>query len=142
MENRGWRLVAVGLFSHPLRCSCGRPSQHEDRYRRSSEFIQVLRGIWTQSLYSFKGDFYNYIDYNLSPKPLTSDETQPDGTIKKQTGPTIFIGGNSPAAREVAAAHSDWFFMNGNTDEVLRDYIHDVRAKSFAQGRKVKTAIK
>jgi alkanesulfonate monooxygenase SsuD/methylene tetrahydromethanopterin reductase-like flavin-dependent oxidoreductase (luciferase family) len=52
------------------------------------------------------------------------------------------MGGNSVAAREMAARHCDWFFMNGNTDEVFAQYITDVREQSHALGRKVQTAIK
>jgi hypothetical protein len=32
--------------------------EHDERYRRSEEFIQILKGFWTQERFTFKGDFY------------------------------------------------------------------------------------
>jgi dimethylsulfone monooxygenase len=31
---------------------------HDERYRRSEEFIRVLKGMWTEDEFHFKGDFY------------------------------------------------------------------------------------
>lgn len=31
---------------------------HDERYRRSAEFLQVLRKIWTEDEVDFRGDFY------------------------------------------------------------------------------------
>ncbi|MGF1954263.1 LLM class flavin-dependent oxidoreductase, partial [Lactococcus lactis] len=43
--------------------------EHDERYRRSNEFIRALKGIWTQDDFTFKGDFYRFNNYTLSPKP-------------------------------------------------------------------------
>ncbi|MDA4685668.1 LLM class flavin-dependent oxidoreductase, partial [Enterobacter hormaechei] len=59
--------------------------EHDERYRRSNEFIRVLKGIWTQDKFTFKGDFYRINDYTLSPKPL------------QKPHPEIFQGGSSRA---------------------------------------------
>jgi dimethyl sulfone monooxygenase SfnG len=83
---------------------------HAERYRRSREFIECLRGIWTQEKFTFKGDFYQFHDYPLSPKPLKW-EGRPH--------PEIFQGGNSIDARENAATVSDYYFMNGNSESTL-----------------------
>ena len=40
--------------------------EHDERYRRSKEFIQALKGIWTQDNFTFKGDFYRFNDYTLA----------------------------------------------------------------------------
>jgi len=32
--------------------------EHDERYRRSEEFIRVLKGSWTAPGFSFAGDFY------------------------------------------------------------------------------------
>src|ERR1700749_4995468 len=44
---------------------------HDERYRRSEEFIRCLRGIWTEDSFTFAGDFYRFRDYSLRPKPLS-----------------------------------------------------------------------
>lgn len=77
---------------------------HAERYRRSREFIQCLKGIWTEEKFTFKGDFYQFHDYSLKPKPLV---------LPGRPYPEIFQGGNSVDARDNAAVASDYYFMNG-----------------------------
>ena len=77
--------------------------EHDERYRRSEEFIRVLKASWTQDEAEFSGDFYNLHGYTLKPKPL------------QKPHPQIFQGGNSTAARQMAGRVSDWYFMNGGS---------------------------
>lgn len=105
---------------------------HAERYRRSNEFIRVLKGIWTapdETGFSFSGDFYRYNNYNLSPKPL------------QRPHPEIFQGGNSDDARDNAAEVSDWYFMNGNDLEGFQTQIEDVKARAAKQSHTVKFAV-
>jgi len=101
---------------------------HDERYRRSEEFIQVLRGIWTQDNFNFSGDFYRFRDYTLKPKPLNPL-------------PQIFQGGSSRAARDMAARVSDWYFTNGNTPEGLKKQVEDIRAKEAGTGHRAKIGV-
>lgn len=103
--------------------------EHDERYRRSEEFIRAVKGVWTQDSFTFKGDFYRFNDYTLKPKPL------------QQPHPEVFQGGNSAAARRMAAAVSDWYFMNGNTLDGHRAQIDEIRAAAAAQGRRVKFGV-
>ncbi|KAL9624661.1 MAG: hypothetical protein Q9160_001015 [Pyrenula sp. 1 TL-2023] len=96
---------------------------HSERYRRSREFIQCLKGIWTQDKWNFSGDFYQFHDYPLQPKPLKW-EGRPH--------PEIFQGGNSIDARENAATVSDYYFMNGNR---FQTQIADVQERARREGR-------
>ncbi|MGE7713179.1 dimethylsulfone monooxygenase SfnG [Priestia megaterium] len=98
---------------------------HDERYRRSEEFINVLRELWKNETTTFKGDFYRLNDAPLKPKPL-----QP---------PKVFQGGNSKAAREMAGRVSDVYFMNGNSIENLKDQIEDVKAN--ANGRDIQFGV-
>ncbi|PWR25007.1 dimethylsulfone monooxygenase SfnG [Zavarzinia aquatilis] len=97
--------------------------EHDERYRRSREFIEVVKGIWTRDNFTYKGDFYQINDFNLRPKPVQAPH------------PEIFQGGNSKAARENAGAVSDWYFMNGNTPEGHKAQIDDVNAIAARNGR-------
>jgi len=101
---------------------------HDERYRRSEEFIRAIRGIWSQDNFTFHGDFYRFNNYTLRPKPL---DPQPE----------IFQGGSSRAARDMAARVSDWYFTNGNTPEGIKAQIDDIRAKAEAEGRTVKIGV-
>ena len=101
---------------------------HDERYRRSEEFIRSLRGIWTQDSFTFAGDFYRFRDYSMKPKPI---DPQPE----------IFQGGSSRAARDMAARVSDWYFTNGNTPEEIRKQVDDIRAKAAANNHSVKIGV-
>ncbi|UZJ57882.1 dimethyl sulfone monooxygenase SfnG [Pseudomonas sp. KU26590] len=103
--------------------------EHDERYRRSEEFIQALKGIWTTDNFTFKGDFYRFHNYTLRPKPI------------QQPHPEIFQGGSSRAARDMAARVSDWYFTNGNTVEGIKAQVNDIRAKAAANGHSVKIGV-
>ncbi|WP_186113554.1 dimethylsulfone monooxygenase SfnG [Burkholderia gladioli] len=103
--------------------------EHDERYRRSEEFIRAVRGVWTEDNFTFRGDFYRFHDYTLKPKPI------------QQPHPEIFQGGNSAAARRMAAAVSDWYFMNGNTLEGHRAQIEEIGAAAAEQGRRVRFGV-
>ena len=103
--------------------------EHDERYRRSNEFIRVLEGIWTQDNFTIKGDFYRINDYTLSPKPPQKPQ------------PEIFQGGSSRAARDNAASVSDWYFTNGNTPEGLKAQIDDIQRKARANDHKVRIGV-
>ncbi|WP_201842745.1 dimethylsulfone monooxygenase SfnG [Microvirga zambiensis] len=101
---------------------------HDERYRRSEEFIRSLRGIWTEDSFTFAGDFYRFRDYSMKPKPI---DPQPE----------IFQGGSSRAARDMAARVSDWYFTNGNTPEEIRKQVDDIQAKAEANNHSVKIGV-
>lgn len=102
---------------------------HDERYRQSEEFIHILKDLWTKKTTTFKGDFYRINHAPLQPKPI------------QQPHPPIFQGGNSKAARKMAAKASDLYFMNGNTLEGLKKQIDEVRQLASEQGRTVKFGV-
>ena len=75
---------------------------------------------------TFKGDFYRINEGWLKPRPISSPH------------PEIFQGGNSKAARRMAAKYSDWYFLNGNSVEGVKEQIDEVRALAAVEGRTVK----
>ncbi|MBK5529486.1 dimethyl sulfone monooxygenase SfnG [Pseudomonas sp. TH06] len=101
--------------------------EHDERYRRSEEFIRSLRGVWSQDNFSFRGDFYRFDNYTLKPKPLGR--------------PEIFQGGSSRAARDMAARVSDWYFTNGNSVEGIKAQVDDIRQKAAANHHSVKVGV-
>ncbi|WP_426445914.1 dimethylsulfone monooxygenase SfnG [Paenibacillus sp. S-38] len=100
---------------------------HNERYRRSEEFIRILKELWTEDSTTFRGDFYRINEAPHKPKP--------------QVLPPVFQGGNSAAARAMAARVSDWYFMNGNTPEGFRSQIEEVKALAAAEGRSLKFGV-
>ncbi|HEY3776334.1 MAG TPA: dimethyl sulfone monooxygenase SfnG [Solirubrobacteraceae bacterium] len=118
--------VVSGWFADEFR-QLGEPwLEHDERYRRSAEFIQALRAIWTQDEANLAGDFYRIRDFSLKPKPL-SWEGRPH--------PEIFQGGNSTAARRNGGLYSDWYFSNGKDFDGVREQLADLRAIAAEAGR-------
>jgi FMNH2-dependent dimethyl sulfone monooxygenase len=101
---------------------------HDERYRRSEEFIRCLKGIWSEDEFNFRGDFYRFTDYTLRPKPLSPL-------------PEVFQGGSSRAARDMAARVSDWYFTNGNTPEGIAKQVDDIRGRAAENGHAVKIGV-
>lgn len=99
---------------------------HDERYRRSAEFIEVVRGLWSNERFDYRGDFYRINDAWLSPRPA--------GPLE------VFQGGNSTAAREMAARHSDWYFMNGGEPDALAEQVREVSTLAAAEGRRLRFA--
>ena len=120
--------VVSGWFKGEF-TSFGEPwLEHDERYRRSEEFIEVLRELWTKDEATYRGDFYQISDAPHKPKP-------------KKGGIPIFQGGNSKAARKMASRVSDWYFMNGNTNSGIKEQIEDVKQLAKKEGREVKFAL-
>ena len=118
--------ILSGWFKDEYR-AFGEPwLDHDERYRRSEEFIQVLKGMWTQDEFTFKGDFFRINQGWLKPRPISKPH------------PEIFQGGNSKAARRMAGKYSDWYFMNGNSVEAVKEQIDEISAIARQEGRTVK----
>lgn len=98
---------------------------HDERYRRSEEFIRALRGIWTTDEFTLAGDFYRIRDFSLKPKPVD---------VAGRAHPEIFQGGNSTAARAMAGRVSDWYLSNGKDYDGLTEQVHDVRRSAAEHG--------
>lgn len=124
--------VAVNVVSGWFRgefTAIGEPwLDHDERYRRSEEFIRALRGIWTEDNFNQRGDFYRFTNYSLKPKPA-------------HPLPEIFQGGSSRAARDMASRVSDWYFTNGNSPEEIKKQVDDIRAKAKANGHSVRVGV-
>ncbi|KLO30133.1 alkanesulfonate monooxygenase [Mycolicibacter heraklionensis] len=100
--------------------------EHDERYRRSAEFIQALRAIWTEDPANLAGDFYRIRNFRLQPKPLSWDG---------RPHPEIFQGGNSTAARNNGGRYSDWYFSNGNDFDGVNAQLADLRRVAADSGR-------
>lgn len=103
--------------------------EHGERYRRSAEFIQILRGLWTEEEFNFRGDFYTIKDFTLRPGPVE---------VPGRAHPEIFQGGNSTAARFNGGAHSDWYFSNGKDFDGFTEQYDEVSQVAAERGRTVR----
>jgi len=96
--------------------------QHDDRYARTSEWLDVLNGVWSQDHFSFSGKYYRVEDNLLQPKPVS------------QPRPTLYAGGESPAAKELIAEKCDAYLMHGDAPERVGEKIIDLRERRARRG--------
>ena len=101
---------------------------HDERYRRTAEFIEVLRGAWANEEFSYAGQYYQVEGLRLEPRPLSERLT-------------VFQGGQSPAAIELAAEHSDWMFLNGGPPAKIASIVETVRRRTAGSGREIRFAM-
>src|SRR5690349_1644009 len=103
--------------------------EHDERYRRSAEFLEVVRKLWTEDEVNYAGDFYRIRDLTLKPKPLNTPE---------RPNPELFQGGNSTAARRNGGYYADWYFSNGKDFDGLTEQVVEVRDHARDAGREVR----
>jgi FMNH2-dependent dimethyl sulfone monooxygenase len=96
--------------------------QHDDRYARTSEWLDVLNGVWSQDHFSFSGKYYRVEDNVLQPKPVSKPR------------PTLYAGGESPAAKELIAEKCDAYLMHGDAPERVGEKIADLRERRERRG--------
>ena len=91
--------------------------KHDDRYARTSEWLDVVNGVWTQSSFNYSGKYYSVENTVLEPKPV------------RQPRPTIYAGGESDAAKNLIALKCDAYVMHGDTPEYVAAKIADMRER-------------
>jgi alkanesulfonate monooxygenase len=94
---------------------------HDQRYERTDEFIQVLRGAWSGVPFDFEGKHFTVAGALVNRPPASP--------------PEIFFGGASPAGREVAAAQADTYLTWTEPPARTAELLDDVRARAAAHGR-------
>ncbi|MGB3732888.1 LLM class flavin-dependent oxidoreductase [Microbacterium sp.] len=101
-------------------------SQKADRYRRTGEFIDVLRRTLTSSEpFDHDGEFYRVEGAYSSVKPATD------------AGIPIFFGGLSGDAVEVGAKGADVYMLFGEPLADVAEHIRVIRAAAAKVGRHI-----
>jgi alkanesulfonate monooxygenase len=94
---------------------------HDARYRRTDEYLEVVRRTWTsEKPFDFEGEFYRVRGAVSEVKPL------------QRPAIPIYFGGASGAALAVGARHSDVYALWGEPVEAIRRSIAEVRAAAPA----------
>lgn len=117
----GWHEAEFPMYGAEL-------LEHDERYARSREFIEVMRRAWSGEEVTFEGRHYRVRGLKLEPRPTAS-------TLE------VWQGGQSSAAIEMAANHSDWMFLNGGPPEKIARIIATVRLRAATAGRRVRFAL-
>jgi alkanesulfonate monooxygenase len=95
-----------------------------DRYRRTDEYLQLLRLAWTsREPFDFDGEFYKVTGATSIVRPFQDPH------------PPIFFGGSSDEAVEVAAKHADVYAQWGEPLAEASAQIKRVKEAAASYGR-------
>ena len=89
---------------------------HDARYARTEEWLTVLHRLLTEDTVTHSGPLYDLEGCEMEPKPSVL--------------PTVYMGGESPKAKEVIAAHGGAYVMHGDAPEVIAQKIADMDART------------
>ncbi|MFD5340807.1 LLM class flavin-dependent oxidoreductase [Streptomyces hawaiiensis] len=100
----------------------------DGRYRRTGEFLQVVRELWEGKTVGLHGEHVRVEDAALArvPDPV----------------PEVYFGGSSPIAGEIAARHSDVYLTWGEPPAQVAEKIARIRSLAAAQGRTLRFGIR
>ncbi|MFI6937848.1 LLM class flavin-dependent oxidoreductase [Streptomyces sp. NPDC050418] len=98
------------------------------RYRRTGEFLDVVRGLWDGKTVDLRGEHLQIEGAKLArvPDPL----------------PEVYFGGSSPAAGEVAARHADVYLTWGEPPAQVAEKIAWIRSLAARQGRTLRFGVR
>src|SRR3989441_3396408 len=118
--------VVTGGFPAEL-ASDGDFTEHDERYARTQEFMQVVRKAWTEpKRWDHEGKHYRVQGGNVIPRPY------------QKPCPPFYFGGASEAARKVGAEETDVYLLWGEPLPMVRERIADMRERAAALGRSLR----
>jgi dimethylsulfone monooxygenase len=94
---------------------------HDARYARTDEWLEVFSRLLSEETVTHHGDLYDLEGCILEPKPATV--------------PTVYMGGESPKAKEVISRRGTAYVMHGDPPEVIADKIADMERRRTEAGR-------
>jgi dimethylsulfone monooxygenase len=129
--------IVNGWFDEEFRMFGGTVLQGEERYQRTIEFVDILRGLWTHETFSYAGQHYRVENGQLLLKPASV------------APPEIYSVSRSDRGRDFIADHCDWWFIDypkkaDTVDEALRgleEAVEDMKRRAERAGRKVRFAL-
>jgi FMNH2-dependent dimethyl sulfone monooxygenase len=95
--------------------------QHDDRYARTREWLDVVDGLWREDRFSYQGDRYRLDGAICEPKP--------------ERKPVIYAGGESEAAKTLIAEHCDAYVMHGDEPEHIAAKVADMKVRREKAGK-------
>lgn len=107
--------VVSAWWAEEARQYGGQFTEHDERYERTDEFLQVMKGMWTEDEFSFKGKYYDIQNARLAPKPV------------QRPNPILYAGGESPRGKKSIVEGCDAYVMHGGTVEEIQAKIDDMK---------------
>ena len=103
---------------------------HDARYRRTDEYMGLLRRIWRErEPFDHEGEFYRFEDV-YSQVRCFQDPNVP-----------LFFGGASDIALEVGSKRADVFALWGEPLSAIKERIADITNRALSHNRKIKFSL-
>lgn len=103
---------------------------HDARYRRSDEYLDIVRRVWSSDTpFDYEGEFYRIRQAYSEVKPL------------QQPSIPLYFGGASEAAVAAGAKHCDVYAFWGEPVAAVKERITAVRAAAQPYGRKPRFSV-
>ncbi|MFC4556870.1 LLM class flavin-dependent oxidoreductase [Virgibacillus kekensis] len=109
--------VVSGWWAGEAKQYGGDFTEHDERYDRTTEFLEILKGLWNEEKFSYKGKFYDIENTQLAPKPV------------QRPNPVLYAGGESEKGKRVITSLCDAYVMHGGTVNEVRDKISDMKKR-------------
>ncbi|MFB6097979.1 MAG: LLM class flavin-dependent oxidoreductase, partial [Salinibacter sp.] len=109
-------------WEEEMKMYAGQWLEHDRRYDRSREFVEIMKGVWTNDTFSFDGEFYTIENTVLEPKPV------------QEGGIPVYAGGGSEEGRTMIANHCDHYLMHGGAVDKIAGDIEDMRRRRAEAG--------
>jgi alkanesulfonate monooxygenase len=103
---------------------------HDARYARTGEFLEVFRRMWAAGSFDYDGAHYHVKGGGLN------------NGGRDVTMPLIYFGGASPAAEAIAAQHADVYLLWGEPPDWVAERIERMRKLAGEQGRELRFGIR
>ncbi|WP_126429286.1 LLM class flavin-dependent oxidoreductase [Brevibacillus marinus] len=104
--------------------------EHDVRYARTDEFLEVVKKLWRDPVVHHEGRFYKIAAGVLKPKNYVGREIP------------VYFGGSSERGKEVAAKHADVYLQWGEPVEQVHAQIQDVQARAARYGRTLEFGVR
>lgn len=104
----------------------GLKEDHEFRYKRCEEVIEILKQAWSQQHIDFQGEIYKI--------KMPADPVKP---YQQNGGPLLYFGGISPGSKEVCAKYCDVFLMWPEPEHSIYATMQDMNQRAAQYDRKI-----
>lgn len=123
-----WNIITGGNPAHQR--AQGDYLDHDQRYRRTGEFLDIIQGLWEHEQFSYQGQIYQLENGELPPG------------LRQERKPGVYFSGFSDPALDVAARHADVYLNWAEPLDKLKPHIDRVRELAARQGREVRFGLR
>ncbi|MEZ0114360.1 alkanesulfonate monooxygenase [Catenulispora sp. EB89] len=101
---------------------------HDQRYERAEEFLDVVRSAWSGKPFDYLGGYHEIRGGHLREPPVPT--------------PRVYFGGSSDPALDVAAKHADTYLTWGEPVAQVAEKVERVRERAAKLGRELRFGLR